>query len=102
MGDTGALALGAAIGTMAILVKKEFFLVVIGGVFVAEALSVILQRYYYKYTKLRFGTGRRVFLMAPLHHHFEERGWAEPKVVVRFWIVQILLVLVSLTMFKVR
>ncbi len=102
MGDTGALALGAAIGTMAILVKKEFFLIVIGGVFVAEAASVILQRYYYKYTKVRFGTGRRVFRMAPLHHHFEELGWAESKVVVRFWIVQILLVLVSLTMFKVR
>jgi phospho-N-acetylmuramoyl-pentapeptide-transferase len=102
MGDTGALALGAAIGTMAILVKKEFFLIVIGGVFVAEAASVIMQRYYFKYTKLRFGTGRRVFRMAPLHHHFEEIGWPESKVVVRFWIVQILLVLVSLTMFKVR
>jgi phospho-N-acetylmuramoyl-pentapeptide-transferase len=102
MGDTGALALGGALGTMAILVKKEFFLVVIGGIFVLEALSVIIQRYYFKYTKKRFGTGRRIFRMAPLHHHFEELGWAEPKVVVRFWIIQVLLVLVSLTMFKVR
>lgn len=102
MGDTGALALGSAIGAMAILVKKEFFLIIIGGIFVAEALSVILQRYYFKYTRRRFGIGRRIFRMAPLHHHFEELGWAEPKVVVRFWIVQILLVLVSLTMFKVR
>ncbi|MFH1011116.1 MAG: phospho-N-acetylmuramoyl-pentapeptide-transferase [bacterium] len=102
MGDTGALALGGALGAMAILVKKEFFLIVIGGIFVMEALSVIAQRYYFKYTKKRFGTGRRIFRMAPLHHHFEELGWPEPKVVVRFWIIQILLVLVSLTMFKVR
>lgn len=102
MGDTGSLALGGAIGTMAILVKKEFFLIIIGGIFVAEALSVILQRYYFKYTRAKYGTGKRIFRMAPLHHHFEELGWAESKVVVRFWIIQILLVLVSLTMFKVR
>ncbi|MFZ5433203.1 MAG: phospho-N-acetylmuramoyl-pentapeptide-transferase [Calditrichota bacterium] len=102
MGDTGALALGAALGTMAILLKKEFFLIVIGGIFVVEALSVIIQRLYFKYTKKKFGTGKRVFRMAPLHHHFEQLGWHESKVVVRFWIVQVLLVLVSLTMFKVR
>jgi phospho-N-acetylmuramoyl-pentapeptide-transferase len=102
MGDTGALALGAALGTMAILLKKEFFLIVIGGIFVLEALSVIIQRLYFKYTKKKYGEGRRVFLMAPLHHHFEQLGWHESKVVVRFWIVQVLLVLVSLTMFKVR
>ncbi len=102
MGDTGALALGGALGAMAILVKKEFFLIIIGGIFVAEALSVILQRYYFQYTRMKFGTGRRVFRMAPLHHHFEEIGWPESKVVVRFWIIQVLLVLVSLTMFKVR
>ncbi|HEY3294586.1 MAG TPA: phospho-N-acetylmuramoyl-pentapeptide-transferase [bacterium] len=102
MGDTGALALGAGLGTMAILLKKEFFLVVIGGIFVIEAVSVIIQRLYFKYTKKRYGTGQRVFLMAPLHHHFEQLGWHESKVVVRFWIVQVLLVLVSLTMFKVR
>jgi len=102
MGDTGALALGSALGTMAILLKKEFFLIVIGGIFVAEALSVIVQRLYFKYTKKKYGAGRRVFLMAPLHHHFEQLGWPESKVVVRFWIIQVLLVLVSLTMFKVR
>ena len=102
MGDTGALALGAALGTMAILLKKELFLIVIGGVYVAEALSVIIQRGYFKYTKNKFGVGKRVFRMAPLHHHFEQLGWHESKVVVRFWIVEVLLVLVSLTMFKVR
>lgn len=102
MGDTGALALGAALGTMAVLLKKEFFLVVIGGIYVAEALSVILQRGYFKYTKRKYGEGRRIFLMAPLHHHFEQLGWHESKVVVRFWIAQVLLVLISLTMFKVR
>ena len=102
MGDTGALALGAALGTMAVLLKKEFFLIVIGGIFVVEALSVIIQRVYFKYTKNKYGSGRRVFRMAPLHHHFEQLGWHESKVVVRFWIVQVLLVLVSLTMFKVR
>jgi len=102
MGDTGALALGAALGTMAILLKKELFLLVIGGIFVIEAVSVIIQRGYFKYTKHRYGQGRRVFLMAPLHHHFEQLGWHESKVVVRFWIIEILLVLVSLTMFKVR
>jgi phospho-N-acetylmuramoyl-pentapeptide-transferase len=102
MGDTGALALGAALGTMAILLKKELFLLVIGGIFVAEALSVMAQRVYFKYTKKRYGEGRRIFRMAPLHHHFEQLGWHESKVVVRFWIVQVLLVLISLTMFKVR
>lgn len=102
MGDTGALAMGSALGTMAILLKKEFFLVVIGGLFVIEALSVIIQRVYFKYTKRKYGEGRRVFLMAPIHHHFEQLGWHESKVVVRFWIIQVLLVLVSLTMFKVR
>ncbi|MCC6476590.1 phospho-N-acetylmuramoyl-pentapeptide-transferase [bacterium] len=102
MGDTGALALGAALGTMAVLLKKELFLLVIGGIFVAEALSVMSQRLYFKYTKNRYGEGRRIFRMAPLHHHFEQLGWHESKVVVRFWIVQVLLVLISLTMFKVR
>ncbi|MCB9366679.1 MAG: phospho-N-acetylmuramoyl-pentapeptide-transferase [Calditrichaeota bacterium] len=102
MGDTGALALGGALGTLAVLIKKEFFLLVIGGIFVAEALSVMMQRGYFKYTKRRYGEGRRIFRMAPLHHHFEQLGWHESKVVVRFWVVQVLLVLISLTMFKVR
>lgn len=102
MGDTGSLSLGGALGMMAILIKKELFLIVIGGVFVMEALSVIIQRYYFKYTKRKYGEGRRVFRMAPIHHHYELLGWAEPKVVVRFWILEILLVLIVLGMFKVR
>jgi phospho-N-acetylmuramoyl-pentapeptide-transferase len=96
MGDTGALSLGSAIGTLAILVRKELLLVIIGGVFVAEILSVIIQVLYYKRTK------KRIFKMAPLHHHFELMGWEEPKVVVRFWIIAILLVLFSLSTFKIR
>lgn len=97
MGDTGSLALGGAIGTMAILLKKELFLIIIGGVFVAETLSVIMQVYYFKKTG-----GKRLFKMAPLHHHFELKGWHESQVVVRFWIVGILLVLLTLSTFKVR
>jgi phospho-N-acetylmuramoyl-pentapeptide-transferase len=96
MGDTGALALGGAIGTVAVLVKKEFLLLIICGLFVAETLSVILQVFFFK------RTGKRIFKMAPLHHHFELLGWAEPKVVVRFWIIGILLALLTLTTFKIR
>lgn len=102
MGDTGSLALGGAIGALAILIKKEFLLVIIGGIFVIEALSVIIQTGYFKYTRKRFGEGRRVFRMAPIHHHFEQIGWPESKIVVRFWIIQILLILISLTTFKIR
>jgi len=97
MGDTGALALGSAVGTLAILLKKELLLPIIGGVFVAETLSVILQVTYFK----RSG-GKRIFKMAPLHHHFELKGWHESKVVIRFWIIGILLVLLTLSTFKVR
>lgn len=96
MGDTGALALGSAVGTLAILVRKELLLLIIGGIFVAESLSVIIQVLYYKRTK------KRIFKMAPLHHHFELKGWPESKVVVRFWIIGILLVLLSLSTFKIR
>jgi len=96
MGDTGALALGSALGTLAILLKKELLLPIIGGVFVAEVLSVIIQVLYYKWTK------KRIFRMAPIHHHFELKGWPETKVVVRFWIIAILLVLFSLSTFKIR
>lgn len=102
MGDTGSLAIGGALGVMFILIKKELLLIIIGGVFVIEAASVIIQRYYFKYTKKKYGEGRRVFRMAPLHHHFELLGWPESKVVVRFWILEILLVLISLTTFKIR
>ena len=96
MGDSGSLALGSAVGTLAILLRKEFLLVILGGVFVAESLSVIIQVLYYKRTK------KRVFLMAPLHHHFELKNLPESKIVIRFWIVQVLLVLISLSTFKIR
>ncbi|MCF7810046.1 phospho-N-acetylmuramoyl-pentapeptide-transferase [bacterium] len=102
MGDTGALALGAGLGACAILIKKELFLLMLGGVLVVEALSVIIQRYYFKYTRKRFGEGRRFFRMAPIHHHFELLGWPESRVVVRIWIVGILLLFLTMTSFKVR
>ncbi|MEE9132212.1 MAG: phospho-N-acetylmuramoyl-pentapeptide-transferase [Gemmatimonadota bacterium] len=102
MGDTGSLALGGALAAVAVLIKGEFLLVIIGAVFVAEALSVILQTSWFKYTRKRFGQGRRVFRMAPLHHHFEQLGWAESKVVVRFWIVGVLCSLIALSTLKVR
>jgi phospho-N-acetylmuramoyl-pentapeptide-transferase len=102
MGDTGSLALGGAIGVMAILLKAEFLLVIVGGVFVLEALSSMLQIYWFKYTARRFGTGRRVFRMAPLHHHFEKLGWAESKVVIRFWILGILFAMIGFSTLKIR
>ena len=102
MGDTGSLALGGALGAVAVLLKGEFLLLIIGAVFVAEALSVILQTGWFKYTRRRFGQGRRIFRMAPLHHHFEQAGWSESKVVVRFWIVGVLSALIALSTLKVR
>jgi len=102
MGDTGSLALGGAVGGLCILIKKELLLPTLGGVFLAEAVSVIIQRYYFKYTKRKYGEGRRVFRMAPIHHHFELLGWPEPKIVTRFYIVAILLMIVSLATLKVR
>ncbi len=102
MGDTGSLALGSAMGTAAVLLKKELLLVLIAGVFIFEALSVIIQTSYFKYTKKKYGEGRRVFLMAPIHHHFELKGWHEAKVVIRFWIIGILLALLSLSTFKTQ
>ena len=102
LGDTGSLAVGAALGTLAVLLKKEILLFIIGGVFVAESLSVMLQVYYFRYTKKKYGNGKRMFLMAPLHHHFELLGWPENHVVVRFWIMGILLALISLTTFKIQ
>ncbi len=97
MGDVGSLALGGLIGTTAVLVKQEFLLILFGGVFVLEAASVVLQIVYFKATK-----GKRLFLMAPLHHHFELKGWAEPKITVRFWILQIIFVLLALSTLKIR
>ena len=102
LGDTGSLAMGAALGTLAVLLKKEILLFIIGGVFVAESLSVILQVYYFRYTKKKYGEGKRIFKMAPIHHHFELLGWPENHVVVRFWIIGILLSLISLTTFKIQ
>ena len=102
MGDTGSLSLGGAIGVMAILLKSEFLLVIVGGVFVAETLSVIAQVGYFKFTARRYGEGRRIFLMAPIHHHFEKLGWPESKVVTRFWIVGVLCAMVALSTLKIR
>ena len=102
MGDVGALALGGALGTVAVIVRQEIVLFIMGGIFVAETMSVILQVGYFKYTKKRFGAGQRLFLMAPLHHHFEKKGWKETQVVVRFWIISMMLVLVGLASLKLR
>ena len=102
MGDVGALALGGALGTVAVIVRQEIVLAIMGGVFVVEALSVMLQVSYFKYTRRKYGTGKRLLKMAPLHHHFEKQGWKETQVVVRFWIVTILLCLVGLTTLKLR
>lgn len=102
MGDTGSLALGGAFGILAVLVKKELFIPILGGVFFMETLSVIIQRFYFKYTKKKYGAGKRVFKMAPVHHHFEMKGWPEPKIVVRFYIIAIILAIVSLVSFKIR
>ncbi|HLU24917.1 MAG TPA: phospho-N-acetylmuramoyl-pentapeptide-transferase, partial [Longimicrobiales bacterium] len=102
MGDTGSLALGGAIGAVALLLKSEFLLVIVGGVFVLEAISVILQVGYFKYTTRRYGRGMRIFRMAPLHHHFEKAGWAESKVIIRFWILGILFALIAFGTLKIR
>jgi phospho-N-acetylmuramoyl-pentapeptide-transferase len=102
MGDVGALALGGALGTLAVIVRQEIVLFIMGGIFVVETLSVMLQVGYFKYTKKRFGVGRRILLMAPLHHHFEQKGWKETKVVVRFWIITMMLVLFGLSTLKLR
>ncbi len=102
MGDTGSLALGGAIAGISIMIKKELVLPILGGIFLAEELSVILQVLYFRYTKRKYGEGKRIFKMAPLHHHFELTGVSEPKIVMRFYIVGILLAILSLTTFKVR
>ncbi len=102
MGDTGSLALGGAFGVMMILIKKDLLIPILGGIFFIETLSVIIQRLYFKYTKKKFGEGKRVFKMAPIHHHFEQLNWAEPKIVIRFYIITIILAIVSLASFKVR
>ena len=102
MGDVGALALGGALGTIAVIVRQEIVLAIMGGIFVVEALSVMLQVTWFKYTKKKYGEGRRILKMAPLHHHFEKSGWKETQVVVRFWIITMLLCLVGLSTLKLR
>ena len=102
MGDTGSLALGGAFGALALMLHKELLLPFICGVFFFETLSVIIQAMYFKYTKRKYGEGRRIFLMTPIHHHFEKKGWLEQKIVVRFWIITILLAFISLLTLKIR
>ena len=102
MGDTGSLALGGAIGALIILIKKEFLLPILGGLFFAEALSVIIQVTYFRYTKKKTGVGKRIFRIAPLHHHFEKTGIHESKIVTRFYIVGIILAIITMATFKVR
>jgi phospho-N-acetylmuramoyl-pentapeptide-transferase len=96
MGDTGSLSLGGALGGLAVATKHEIVLAIVGGLFVVETVSVIIQVFWFK------RTGRRVFLMAPLHHHFEKKGWAEPTIVIRFWIIAMILALVGLSTLKIR
>jgi len=102
MGDTGSLALGGAFGIMAVLIHQPFVLVIAGGVFVMEAISVILQTGWFRLTRMRTGTGRRIFLMAPLHHHFEKKGWYESQVVMRFYILCVLFAMIALSTLKLR
>ena len=102
MGDTGSLALGGLIGVVAFMIHQPFTLVIIGGVFVMELLSVVFQVGWFKFTKRRFGEGRRLFLMAPIHHHFQKRGWPETKVVLRFWVLSLGFALAGLATLKLR
>ena len=102
MGDVGALALGGALGTIAVITRQEIVLAIMGGIFVVEALSVMVQVMYFKYTKKKTGTGRRIFLMAPIHHHFQKQGWPETKVVLRFWVLSLICALAGLGTLKLR
>lgn len=102
MGDTGSLALGGALGALALMIHKELLLPIICGIFLVETVSVIIQTTWFKYTKRKYGEGRRIFLMTPIHHHFEKKGWPESKIVVRFWIIAILLGIISLLTLKLR
>jgi phospho-N-acetylmuramoyl-pentapeptide-transferase len=102
MGDTGSLALGGAFGIIAVLIHQPFVLVIAGGIFVLEAVSVLLQTGWFRFTRMRTGTGQRIFLMAPLHHHFEKKGWYESQVVIRFYILCVLFAVVALATLKLR
>jgi phospho-N-acetylmuramoyl-pentapeptide-transferase len=102
MGDTGSLSIGAVIAVLAIAVRKELLIPILCGIFLAENLSVVLQVSYFKYTKKRFGEGRRIFLMSPLHHHYQKKGYNEVKIVTRFWIVGIMLAVFTIITLKIR
>jgi phospho-N-acetylmuramoyl-pentapeptide-transferase len=102
MGDSGSLALGGALAIIAVLIHQPLVLVIAGGVFVMEAASVMLQTSWFRYTRWRYGTGRRIFLMAPIHHHFEKKGWYESQVVMRFYILGVLCAVVALSTLKIR
>jgi phospho-N-acetylmuramoyl-pentapeptide-transferase len=102
MGDTGSLTIGGIIAVLAIAVRKEMLIILFCGIFFAETFSVVLQVAYFKYTKKRFGEGRRIFLMAPLHHHYQKKGYHESKIVTRFWIVSIMLAILSIVTLKLR
>ena len=102
MGDTGSLTIGAVIAVIALSVRKEFLIPILAGIFLAENMSVVIQVSYFKYTKRKYGVGKRIFLMAPLHHHYQKRGYHESKIVTRFWIVGILLAVISILTLKVR
>lgn len=102
MGDTGSLAIGGIIAVFALMIRKELLLIILCGIFIAESVSVIVQVFYFKYTKRRYGEGRRVFLMAPLHHHYQKQGFFETKIVMRFWIIQLLLAAITLVTLKIR
>jgi phospho-N-acetylmuramoyl-pentapeptide-transferase len=102
MGDTGSLAIGGIIAVFAIMIRKELMVPILCGIFLVENLSVIIQVAWFKYTRIRFGTGRRVFLLAPLHHHYQKKGFHEAKIVTRFWIIGILLAIVTFITLKLR
>ena len=102
MGDTGSLTIGGVIAVIAIIVRKELLIPVLCGIFFAESISVMLQVSYFKYTRNKYGEGRRIFLMAPLHHHYQKKGYHESKIVTRFWIIGILLAIITIVTLKVR
>jgi phospho-N-acetylmuramoyl-pentapeptide-transferase len=102
MGDTGSLTIGGVIAVIAIIIRKELLIPILCGIFFAESISVMLQVGYFKYTKKRLGEGKRIFLMAPLHHHYQKRGYHESKIVTRFWIVGIMLAIITIVTLKVR
>ena len=102
MGDTGSLTLGGIIAVFAIIIRKELLIPILCGIFLVENLSVLMQTFYFKYTKKKYGEGRRIFLMSPIHHHYQKKGIFETKIVIRFWIVSMLLSLAALATLKIR